>query len=241
MHSAPSSEPAATTPVRYTQEDLCLVRKIAHHMILKLPQHVCLDDLIQAGTVGLIEAYHQYDPNKGASFGTYASIRIRGAIIDEMRKGDWAPRSVHRNSRLVTQKILEIESRQGTPASRAELASALQITLADLDKMLRDYYCTKVLSYDDIGACEELFYEDLFQCSVNPLDLAESSEKKQILEELLGALPDKEERILRLYFHEQQNLKSIAAQMGVSESRVSQIMSAGVARLKSAISCLKGS
>lgn len=212
---------------------MALVKKIAHHMILKLPQHVCLEDLIQSGSVGLIEAYHQYNPEKGASFSTYASIRIRGAMIDEMRKGDWAPRSVHRNSRLVMQKIFEIENQRGTSVSRQELAQALDLPLDELDKMLRDYYCTKILSYDDMGVHEDLFDTDLFHCSLNPLDLAEASQRRKILNELLRELPEKEERVLRLYFHEQQSLKNIASSLSVSESRVSQIISAGVGRLKS--------
>lgn len=213
-------------------DDLALVRKIAHHMIIKLPQHVSLDDLIQAGCVGLVEAYHHYKPDKGASFATYASIRIRGAMIDEMRRGDWAPRSVHRNARLISQAVNDIESRQGATASREELAQALSLSLSQLDAMLQDYHCTKILSYEELGVQEDLFHEDLFHSSTNPFDLASADQIKELLDKLINQLPQKEALVVKLYFHEQKGLKDIAAQLQVSESRVSQMISSAVNRLK---------
>ncbi len=217
---------------KFEKNDISLVRKIAHHMILKLPQHVCLDDLIQAGCIGLVEAYNQYDSTKGASFATYASIRIRGAMIDEMRRGDWAPRSVHRNARLVTKQVIEIEKKQGYPASRQDLADALSLSLVEIDKILQDYSATKILSYEELGVQEDLFHEDLFHGSINPLEIAQSCELQRVLVDFINKLPPKESLVLKLYFHEQQGLKEIASQLSVSESRVSQIISSGIAKLK---------
>lgn len=223
---------------KFEKNDISLVHKIAHHMILKLPQHVCLEDLIQAGCVGLVEAYHQYNSTKGASFATYASIRIRGSMIDEMRRGDWAPRSVHRNARLITQQSIEIEKKQGHPATRKDLAHALSLSLPEIDKILQDYSSTKILSYEELGVREDLFHENLFHGSINPLDIAQSSELQRMLADFINKLPPKESLVLKLYFHEQQGLKEIASQLNVSESRVSQIISSGVGKLKPMIESL---
>src|SRR6187431_625088 len=115
-----------------------LVKRIAFHMMMRMPASVQVDDLIQAGMIGLIEAAQKYDSSKGASFETYAGIRIRGSIVDEMRRGDWAPRSVHRNSRRIAQAIKAVEARTGRDARDIEIAAELEVELDEYFAMLQD-------------------------------------------------------------------------------------------------------
>src|SRR5690554_5226866 len=115
-----------------------LVKRIAYHMMARMPACVQVDDLIQAGMIGLLEAAQKYDASRGASFETYAGIRIRGAIVDEMRRGDWVPRSVHRNTRMITQAIQAVEARVGRDALDTEIAAELEVSLDDYHAMLRD-------------------------------------------------------------------------------------------------------
>ncbi|MGH8511958.1 MAG: sigma-70 family RNA polymerase sigma factor, partial [Gammaproteobacteria bacterium] len=115
-----------------------LVKRIAHHLISRLPPSVQIDDLIQAGMIGLLEASRNYDPSQGASFETYAGIRIRGSMLDEIRKGDWAPRSLHRKARQVAKAVQEIEAEQGRDARDSEVAERLGITLDEYYQILHD-------------------------------------------------------------------------------------------------------
>ena len=115
-----------------------LVKRIAYHLLGRLPASVQVEDLMQAGMIGLLEAAKKYDAGKGASFETYAGIRIRGAMLDEVRKGDWAPRSVHRNTRMVTDAIRAIEARTGRDAKDHEVAAELQLSLEDYYGILSD-------------------------------------------------------------------------------------------------------
>ena len=132
-----------------------LVKRIAHHMMAKLPDTVQLDDLLQAGMVGLIESVAKYDPGKGASFETYAGIRIRGAMLDEMRRGDWAPRSVHRKARHVTQVMQAVEHGMGRVASDREIAEALDVSLEEYHKILHDASNCRLVSYEEINDSDD--------------------------------------------------------------------------------------
>ena len=127
-----------------------LVKRIAHHLLLRMPASVQIDDLIQSGMIGLLEAAKKYDVSKGASFETYAGIRIRGSMLDEVRKGDWAPRSVHRKSRKVAEAIKAIESRTGKDAKDPEIAKELNIDLNAYFAILQDASGSRLFSFDDV-------------------------------------------------------------------------------------------
>ncbi len=127
-----------------------LVKRIAHHLLGRLPNSVQLDDLIQSGMIGLLEAAQKYDASKGASFETYAGIRIRGSMLDEMRRGDWAPRSVHRNSRRVAAAIRAVELRKANEASDQEIADELGVSLDEYFAMLADAAGRKLFSFDEL-------------------------------------------------------------------------------------------
>ncbi|UTF60777.1 RNA polymerase sigma factor FliA [Gilvimarinus sp. DA14] len=210
-----------------------LVKRIAHHMMLKMPASVQVDDLIQAGMIGLLEASQKYDGAKGASFETYAGIRIRGAIVDEMRRGDWAPRSVHRNARRVSDAIAKVEAREGRDAEDAEVAAELEVELDEYHAMLRDANSSRLFSY------EETFADDASASLagegsdfINPQEGVARDSLKQSLAEAITQLPEREKMVLALYYDEELNLKEIGQILGVSESRVSQIHSQAASRLR---------
>lgn len=127
-----------------------LVKRIAYHLLARLPASVQVEDLIQAGMIGLLEVSTKYDSTKGASFETYAGIRIRGAMLDEVRKGDWAPRSVHRNTRMVSDAIRAIEAKTGRDAKDHEVAAELQLSLDDYYGILNDTLGSRLFSFDDL-------------------------------------------------------------------------------------------
>jgi RNA polymerase sigma factor for flagellar operon FliA len=210
-----------------------LVRRIAHHLMARLPSHVQLDDLLQAGMVGLLEAAKRYDCSKGASFETYAGIRIRGAIIDEVRRGDWTPRSVHRNGRRVSEAIARVENRTGRDASDAEVAAEMGIGVAEYHALLQDSLDSRLFSYDQLtDSSDETPSEQFAAADPDPGRLHEGDRFRQALVRAIGALPERERLVLSLYYDDELNLKEIGEILGVSESRVSQIHSQAALRLK---------
>ncbi|WP_409989059.1 RNA polymerase sigma factor FliA [Cellvibrio sp.] len=211
-----------------------LVKRIAYHMMMRMPASVQVDDLIQAGMIGLIEAAQKYDSSKGASFETYAGIRIRGAIVDEMRRGDWAPRSVHRNSRRIAQAIKAVEARTGRDAQDAEVAAELGVDLPEYFSMLQDSNCSRLYSYEETFGEEDsnIDASDTSSAFASPFEGLQREGLKQALAAAIAQLPERERMVLALYYTEELNLKEIGLVLGVSESRVSQIHSQAAARLK---------
>lgn len=212
-----------------------LVKKIALHLMARLPDSVQLDDLIQAGMVGLLEAAAKYQPDRGASFETYAGIRIRGAIVDEIRKGDWVPRSVHRNARRVAAAIKAVEDREGREAQDQEVADEMGISLSEYHACLRDASSGRLFSLDELNESGELPIQEQ-EASDNPLDDVASAAFRHNLATAIGDLPEREKLVLGLYYQEELNLKEIGAVLGVSESRVSQIHSQAAMRLRGRLS-----
>ncbi len=211
-----------------------LVKRIAHHLLARLPANVVLDDLIQAGMVGLLEAGKKYDPTKGASFETYAGIRIRGSIIDEVRRGDWTPRSVHRNGRRVSEAIQVIESRTGRDAQDGEVAAELNITITEYHALLKDSAESRLFSFEKlIGPQEDGPGENIAAENLSPEDEHEELGFVQAIATAIEGLPEREKLVLSLYYDEEMNLKEIGQILGVSESRVSQIHSQAALRLRS--------
>ena len=215
------------------REHAPLVKRIAHHMLGRLPDSVQVDDLIQSGMIGLLEAARKYDGGKGASFETYAGIRIRGAMLDEIRRGDWAPRSVHRNSRRISEAIKQIEGEKGRDADDSEVAEFLGISQQEYHSILQDSAGCRLFSYEEVLEKSESGSDIIEGDSPNPLDGIERVDFQQSLAEAIKGLPEREQLVLALYYDEELNLKEIGAVLGVSESRVSQIHSQAAARLRS--------
>ncbi|WP_354623981.1 RNA polymerase sigma factor FliA [Psychromonas sp. MME2] len=206
-----------------------LVKKIAYHLNARLPATVLIDDLLQSGMIGLLEAARNFDASKGASFETFAGIRIRGAMLDEIRKGDWVPRSVHKNSREIAAAINAVEKRTGQDAKDSEVAKELGISLIDYQQMLQDVNCARLVAYEDISDCDEVHGEE---SSDTVFDAVSENQFSSKLVELIKQLPEREALVLSLYYDEELNLKEIGLVLDVSESRVSQIHSQALHRLK---------
>lgn len=209
-----------------------LVKKIAQHLISRLPPCVQIEDLIQAGMIGLLEASKNYQASKGASFDTYASIRIRGSMLDEIRKGDWAPRSVHRNTRRLTQAIRAIENETGRDARDHEVAKSLNVSLDEYHQMLQETNGSRIYAFHDVGLTEDLVAEGLTLTSQSPFDGLQQDDFKRSLVKGIESLPERERLVLGLYYDEELNLREVGEILGVSESRVSQIHSQAMNRLQ---------
>jgi RNA polymerase sigma factor for flagellar operon FliA len=210
-----------------------LVKRIAYHLMSRLPPNVQQDDLIQAGLIGLLEALRNYDASQGASFQTYARIRIRGAMLDEIRKNDWAPRSVHRKARMVAEVVREIEHKTGRDARDHEIAAAMQISLEDYHQLLQEASGHRVFSYDELEMESQGGFSGLVERDKGPLEGLQTEDFKRSLAEAIAGLPERERMVMSLYYDEELNLREIGAVIGVSESRVCQIHSQAVIRLQS--------
>ncbi len=213
-----------------------LVKRIAYHLKGRLPSSVQVDDLVQSGMIGLIEAVQKYDASQGASFETYAGIRIRGAMLDEIRKGDWTPRSVHRKSREVSEAIRSIEATTGREAKDEEVAKLLGMSMSEYHQVLQDSVTTQVLSID-MPDHDELSEDQLTLNRASDMaepmqDLMQSQFQGQ-LAEAIASLPEREQLVMSLYYDEELNLKEIGEVLNVSESRVCQIHGQALLRIRS--------
>lgn len=213
-----------------------LVKKVAQHLLGRLPQTVLLDDLIQAGMIGLIEASQKFDGSKGASFETYASIRIRGAMLDEVRRYDWAPRSVHRNSRRVSEAIKAVEAKTGRDARDSEIAAEMGVSVDEYNHYIQDTAGTKLFSFDEITGSEDNSFELPDENAAEPDAAVEGNAFQAALADAISCLPEREQMVLALYYTEGLNLKEIGSVLDVSESRVSQIHSQAALRLRARLS-----
>lgn len=208
-----------------------LVKRIAYHLMGRLPDAVQIDDLIQSGMLGLLEAIKHYDASQGASFETYAGIRIRGAMLDELRRADWTPRSVHKKARMVAEAIREVENQVNRDAKDTEVASHMGIGLDEYRQILQDTVSCKTFSVEELIQGESSVIDDI-HTNYQPEAQLIQQKFQQALANAISELPERERLVVSLYYDEELNLREIGQVLNVSESRVSQICSQAMLRLR---------
>lgn len=216
-------------------DHVTLVKRIAFHLVGRMPPNVQVDDLIQAGMLGLLEASKNYSNSHGASFETFAGIRIRGAMLDEVRRLDWTPRSVHRKSREVSQAIKDIENETGLDAKDTDVARRLGLNLGEYHHILTDSTCSKVFSIDTMDEEDNVVIKTEDD-NLSPYDSASQDSFHKALSEVIETLPDREQMVMALYYDEELNLREIGSVMDISESRVCQIHGQALLRVKARMS-----
>jgi RNA polymerase sigma factor for flagellar operon FliA len=219
---------------------LPLVKRIAGRLAISLPQHVDEDDLIGYGVFGLLDALERFDPVRGVKFETYATLRIRGAIIDGLRTMDWVPHSARQKIKKIQDAYAEIEAKQGRPAHNEEVAELLQMDLRDLEVAIHQGQMLTLTSLDEVAVGDEgesspktLLIDPLAQEAFQEVEL---HEQKKLLADAIEKLPEKEKMVVALYYQEELTLKEIAAIMKLSESRISQLHSQAILRLRGRLS-----
>jgi RNA polymerase sigma factor FliA len=217
-------------------EHASLVKRIAYHLSSRMPESVNKEDLIQAGMVGLLEAIRSYDPSQGASFKTYAGIRIRGSMLDEVRRSDWTPRSVHKKARMVAQTIREIENQTGRDARATEVAQRLNLEIDEYHQILQDALNCRIFSIEELTQTGVEALEELGDVENAPIEGLTQVGFKSALTNAIAGLPERERLVISLYYDEELNLREIGEAMGISESRVCQINSQAMLRLRARMS-----
>lgn len=233
MYAMPDGRAGASGQDRIATEHATLVKRIARHLANRLPASVQIDDLIQAGMIGLLEAARNYSGAQGASFETYAGIRIRGAMLDEIRRSDWTPRSVHRKVRAAAAAVREVEMANGRAARDGEVAEAMGIGLDEYHGIMRDATTCRVFSYDDPetpAGGEALQVANT--ATASPMEEFQGAAFRKALAQAIADLPEREQMIMALYYDEELNLREIGQVLGVSESRVCQLHGHALVRLR---------
>lgn len=215
-----------------------LIKFIAHRLAMRLPPSIEVDDLMSAGVIGLIDAIEKYNPDKDTQFKTYAEIRVRGAMLDELRAQDWVPRSVRQKASAVTSAYAKLEQQLGRPAEDDEVADAMGISIEDFQQLLQESSGQPILSIEDLGGTsKDGDKRDLMEVlagtkETDPETLARLTEIKRIIAEAIDLLPEKERLVISLYYYEDLTMKEIGEVLGITESRVSQIHTRCVLRLR---------
>ena len=212
-----------------------LVKRLAHQMMAKLPSSVQIDDLIQAGMMGLLDAASHYDEFHGAQFETFATQRIRGAMLDELRETDWLPRSLRRDMRRIETSVSRLQQKLGRSPSETEIAADMEVPLAEYQQMLQASRGAQLVYYEDFHSEDEEDFFERFESSsdASPLDLLEDERFKAELARAIENLPERERMLMGMLYEQEMNLREIGEVLGVGESRVSQLHSQAVARLRS--------
>jgi RNA polymerase sigma factor for flagellar operon FliA len=211
-----------------------LVKRIAYHMVSRMPPSVEVDDLIQSGMIGLLDAAKHYSAAKGANFETYAGIRIRGAMLDDVRKSDWTPRSVNRSMRQMAEVVRKIENTPGQEANSASIAAAMDVSVDEYHKLLRDAATCRMFSFDQIRADDDdsSAAHQAPDEQPGPFERNENAAFREALGAAINLLPEREKLVLSLYYDEEMNLREIGETLDVSESRVCQIHGQALVRLR---------
>ncbi|MBA4743557.1 MAG: RNA polymerase sigma factor FliA [Azoarcus sp.] len=210
-----------------------LVKRIAFHLMAKLPSSVNVDDLMQNGMIGLLDAVDRYEEG-AAQFETYASQRIRGAMLDGLREDDWMPRGLRRDMRRVDAAVQTLEQRFGRAPNETELAGEIGVPLPEYQQILQDARGHQLVYFEDFksGEDEDFFEHHVVDQDADPLGLLEDADFRRALVSAIGQLPEREQLVMGLYYDEELNLREIGEVLGVTESRVCQLHSQAVARLR---------
>lgn len=212
---------------------LSKVKYIADRIAAKVPSSVERDDLYSAGVIGLIDAVERYDPSRGVAFTTFAEMRVRGAILDNLRSLDWASRTVRRRAREVQNAYGQIEKLKGAPATEEEVALHLRMPLKELHNVLREISGLNITDLDEQDEKTGLSLMDtIYDTGASPFEVYEESERRHLLTEAIEKLPERERQVIALYYVEELNMKEIGAVLGITESRVSQLRTQAVVRLR---------
>jgi RNA polymerase sigma factor for flagellar operon FliA len=214
-----------------------LIRFVAQRIASRLPSNIDIDDLISAGVIGLMDAIEKYDPSRDNKFKTYAEFRIRGAILDELRSQDWVPRSVRDKAKRIERTYAELEQKLGRVVTDVELSDALGVDLEEYHDMVSKVKAVTMLSVDDLTAPYQQERKSLLDClessgTKNPFAQLKSKSVRKILMDHIDDLPEKQKLVLSLYYYEDLNLKEIGKILEVTESRVSQLHTQAVDRLR---------
>ncbi len=211
-----------------------LVKRIANHMVAKLPSNIEVDDLIQVGMIGLMDALSRYEEAPGAQFETYAAQRIRGAMLDELRQADWLPRGARKSMRQIEAAVHALQQRLGRSPLEAEIASELKVPLADYQEMLLEARGTQLIHYEDFmeDGDDDFLERNCADSNPDPLANLLDDNLRKVLIGAISDLPEREKMMMGLYYEQELNFKEIGAVLGVSESRICQIHNQAVARLR---------
>ncbi|NRA65221.1 MAG: FliA/WhiG family RNA polymerase sigma factor [Pseudobacteriovorax sp.] len=215
-----------------------LIRFVAQRIAARLPSNIDIDDLISAGVIGLMDAIEKYDPSRDNKFKTYAEFRIRGAILDELRSQDWVPRSVRDKAKKIEKTYAELEQKFGRAVSDQEISNALGVSLEEYYDMVAKVKAVTLLSIDELSGPNQQDKKSLLEClenvsSKNPFTQLKSKGVRELLIKNIEDLPEKQKLVLSLYYYEDLNLKEIGKILEVTESRVSQLHTQAVEKLRS--------
>ena len=212
-----------------------LVRRLAHQMIAKLPANVELDDLIQVGMIGLNDALGRFDANQGVQFETFATQRIRGAMLDELRGNDYLSRGTRKHQRSIESAVSRLEQQLGRAPQESEIAKEMGISLTEYQELLGKVRGTQLFYLEDLSGDDgdDFLDRHIADEGANPLDMLEDHRMRQALVDAIGKLPEREQLVMSMYYEHDMNLKEIAVVLGVTESRICQLHSQSIARLRS--------
>lgn len=213
-----------------------LVRRLAHHMMAKLPANIQVDDLIQVGLIGLSEALTRYEVAQGVQFETFATQRIRGAMLDELRDNDWMSRGSRKNQKEIEQALRRLEHKLGRTPLENEIATDLGMSLSDYQALLSKVQGTQLVYIEDMtrsGDDDDSFLDrHAGDSEADPINMLRDQRLRQALVTAIKALPEREQFIMSMYYEKDMNLKEIAAVLDVTESRICQLHSQSIARLR---------